>query len=100
MSAVYGLMAPIAGTLSSRWKPKLMMLAGVIILALAMIGCSRFAHQLWHFYIFFGVMVPVGTALCGWPHTSPALMNWFAYPTGARHGHWAGGEADLALCTA
>ena len=74
---VYGLMAPVAGTLSSRWKPKIMMPAGVIILALAMIGCS-FARQLWHFYIFFGVIAPVGTALCGWPIISPALMNWFA----------------------
>jgi MFS family permease len=74
---VYGLMAPIAGTLSSVWNPKMLMPAGVVILALAMIGCS-FAGELWHFYIFFGVMVPVGTALCGWPILSPALMNWFA----------------------
>jgi MFS family permease len=74
---VYGLMAPVVGTLSNRWKPKIMMPAGVIILALAMIGCS-FARQRWHFYIFFGVIAPVGTALCAWPIISPALMNWFA----------------------
>jgi MFS family permease len=74
---VYGLMAPVAGTLSGRWRPRIMMRAGVTLLALAMVGCS-FARQLWHFYIFFGVMVPVGTALCGWPIISPALMNWFA----------------------
>jgi MFS family permease len=78
---VYGLMAPIAGTLGSKWRPKIMMRVGVILLALAMVGCS-FAHQLWHFYIFFGVMVPVGTALCGWPIISPALMNWFATQRG------------------
>jgi MFS family permease len=76
-SLVYGLMAPVVGTLSGRWKPKIMMLAGVVILALAMAGCS-FARQLWHFYLFFGVLVPVGTALCAWPIISPALMNWFA----------------------
>jgi MFS family permease len=76
-SLVYGLMSPVVGTLSSRGKPKTMMLAGVIILALAMIGCS-FARQLWHCYLCFGVIVPVGTALCGWPIISPALMNWFA----------------------
>lgn len=74
---LYGLMAPVVGTLSSKWKPKMMMLAGVIILALAMIGCS-FTYQLWHFYIFFGVIAPVGTALCGSPIIAPALMNWFA----------------------
>jgi MFS family permease len=74
---VYGLMAPVAGALGSRWRPKLMMRVGVIILALSMVGCS-FARQLWHFYVFFGVMVPVGTAICGWPIIAPALMNWFA----------------------
>jgi len=74
---VYGLMAPAVGTLSNRWKPKIMMSAGVIFLVLAMVGCS-FARQLWHFYIFFGVIAPVGTALCAWPILSPALMNWFA----------------------
>jgi MFS family permease len=74
---VYGLMAPAVGTLSDRWKPKIMMSAGVVLLALAMVGCS-FARQLWHFYIFFGVIAPVGTALCAWPILSPALMNWFA----------------------
>jgi MFS family permease len=74
---VYGLMAPIAGTLGSRWKPQILMPAGVIILSLALIGCS-YAYRLWHFYIFFGVIAPVGSALCGWPIISPALMNWFA----------------------
>jgi len=74
---VYGLMAPAVGTLSNRWKPKIMMSTGVVLLALAMVGCS-FARQLWHFYIFFGVIAPVGTALCAWPILSPALMNWFA----------------------
>jgi len=74
---VYGLMAPVAGTLSSRGKPKRLMLCGVIILALAMIGCS-FARQLWHFYLCFGVFVPVGTSLCGWPVIAPSLMHWFA----------------------
>ena len=43
---VYGLMAPAVGTLSDRWKPKIMMSAGVVLLALAMVGCS-FARQLW-----------------------------------------------------
>lgn len=74
---VYGLMAPVAGTLSSRWKPKMLMPVGVIVLVAAMIGCSL-ARRLWHFYICFGVLVPLGTALCGWPIMSPALMNWFA----------------------
>ena len=73
---IYGLMAPVSGTLSDRWKPGIMMPIGVIMLALAMAGCSL-ANRLWHFYILFGVFVPVGTALCGWPVLSPTIMNWF-----------------------
>jgi sugar phosphate permease len=74
---IYGLAAPVAGTLSSRGKTKQMMLAGAITLALAMIGCSM-TSRLWHFYLCFGVMAPIGTAFCGWPIIAPALMNWFA----------------------
>jgi len=74
---VYGLMAPVSGTLSDRWKPGIMMPVGVTLLALALAGCSL-ASQVWHFYILFGIFVPVGTALSGWPVLSPALMNWFA----------------------
>ncbi|MCE5262642.1 MAG: MFS transporter [Deltaproteobacteria bacterium] len=74
---VYGLMAPVTGTLGGRWKPRIMMTVGAAIIALAMVGCSL-AYQLWHFYVFFGVFVPVGTALCGWPVLMPAIMNWFA----------------------
>jgi len=73
---IYGLVAPVAGTLADRWKPKLMMVIGATVIAMAMAGCSL-ANKLWHFYLLFGVIVPVGTALCGWPLLSPTLMNWF-----------------------
>jgi len=74
---VYGCVAPVSGTFCERWKPRTMMPAGAAIIALAMVGCS-FANELWHFYLCYGVLVPVGTALCGWPVIAPALTNWFA----------------------
>lgn len=74
---VYGLTAPVAGTLASRWKPRATMLAGLVVLTAAMVGCSL-TGRLWHFYLCFGVLAPVGTAFCGWPVIAPALMNWFA----------------------
>ena len=73
---IYGFVAPVAGSLGDHWKPKRVMPIGIIILGLATVGCA-FANELWHFYLFFGIMMPVGTALSGWPLLAPAVANWF-----------------------
>ncbi len=72
----YGLLAPVAGTLGDRWRPRRVMPMGIVILGLAAASCS-FAHRLWHFYLIFGIGTPLGLAFCGWPMLSPALNNWF-----------------------
>ena len=74
---VYGLVAPLAGTLGDRWKPRRVMVTGVVIVGLATAGCA-FANELWQFYLLFGIMMPLGTAFCGWPLLAPALANWFS----------------------
>ncbi len=74
---IYGLVAPVAGSLGDRWKPQIVMPIGIIILGLATAACA-FAHELWHFYLLFGILVPIGSALSGWPLMAPALANWFA----------------------
>lgn len=73
---VYGLLAPVAGSLGDRWKPRRVMPIGLSILCLATAGCA-FARELWHFYLLFGVLMPIGTAFSGWPLLAPALANWF-----------------------
>ena len=72
----YGLLAPFAGLLADRWRPRRMMPIGALILGTAA-GCCYFAQKLWHFYLLFGVLAPVGLSLCGWPLISPTLANWF-----------------------
>jgi len=74
---IYGLLAPVAGSLGDRWKPRRVVVIGIIILGLATASCA-FANQLWHFYLFFGVLMPIGSALSGWPLLAPAMANWFA----------------------
>jgi sugar phosphate permease len=37
----------------------------------------RLRFGLRHFYILFGILMPLGTAFCGWPIYAPSLMNWF-----------------------
>jgi MFS family permease len=72
----YGLLAPLAGNLGDRWKPRRVMLIGIVILSLATVSCAM-ANELWHFYLLFGLLVPLGNALSGWPLFVPALANWF-----------------------
>jgi MFS family permease len=73
---VYAIMAPVIGSLADRWKPKRIIQLGVIILTLATASCA-FANEVWHFYILFGILTPIGTACCGFPLLLPALTNWF-----------------------
>jgi len=82
---IYGFMAPVAGSLADRWKPHRLMPIGVTVLSLATAGCA-FAHQLWHFYLLFGILMPIGSAFIGWPVLGPALANWFAKRRGLAMG--------------
>lgn len=73
---IYGLLAPVAGSFAGRSKPRRVMLVGITVLGLATAGCA-FASELWQFYLFFGIMMPLGAAFSGWPLLSPTLANWF-----------------------
>jgi len=74
---IYGLLSPIAGSLGNRWKPKRIMVIGVIISGIATGGCTL-ANELWQFYLLFGLLMPIGAAFGGWPLLAPTLANWFA----------------------
>lgn len=73
---VCGIAAPIAGGLVDRWKPRVVVIIGIFLLGFSIAACY-FATQLWHYYLLFGFLVPIGTAFCGSPAFNPALMNWF-----------------------
>ena len=78
---IYGFMAPVAGTLADRWRARVLMPLGIAMLGAATAGCA-WAGELWHFYLLFGVLMSVGSALAGWPIVAPALMNWFVKKRG------------------
>ena len=73
---VYGLMAPVSGVLADRWRPRRVIFIGLAIMSLATAACA-WAQELWHFYVLFGILSSIGTALCGSPLFYPALANWF-----------------------
>jgi len=78
---IYGFLAPVAGILADRWRPRVLMPLGIAILGAATAGCA-WARELWHFYFLFGVLMPIGSAFAGWPIIAPALMNWFVKKRG------------------
>jgi MFS family permease len=82
---IYGFFAPVAGSLGDRWKPRRIVPIGIAIIGLATASCAL-ANKLWHFYLFFGVLVPIGSAFTGWPLLGPALANWFAKSRGLAMG--------------
>ncbi len=81
----YGFTAPVAGSLADRWQPRKVGIIGIIILGLATASCA-FARELWHFYLLFGVLAPMGMACCGWPIFGPMMANWFARRRGLAMG--------------
>ena len=74
---IYGLLAPVVGSLGDRWNPRRIMQIGIAVIGLAAGGCA-FAQELWHFYLLFGILMSAGIAFSSWPLLAPALANWFA----------------------
>ena len=74
---VYGFIAPFVGSLGDRWQPGRVMPLGILFLGLVTAACAL-ARQLWHFYLLFGILVPIGMAFSGWPLLVSALVNWFS----------------------
>jgi sugar phosphate permease len=77
----YGCLAPVAGFLADRWRARTLMLLGLAVLGAATAGCA-WAESLWHFYVLFGILIPIGNAFAGWPIIAPALMHWFVKKRG------------------
>ncbi|MDO8490747.1 MAG: MFS transporter, partial [Dehalococcoidia bacterium] len=73
---VYGATAPIAGALVDRFGPRKAMPAGALLLTAAA-GLSALGNSIWHFLIFYGVLMAIGACIAGWiPHSAMAA-RWF-----------------------
>ena len=71
-----GLLRPVIGILNDRWGSKVMAMAGVFLGGSALILTS-YAHELWQFYLAYGVLLALGYA-CASPVTVTALVGrWF-----------------------
>jgi MFS family permease len=93
-----GVGAPIAGSLIDRFGPRRVMPIGTLITALALILMSR-STSLWHFYVSFGVLGAVGSALLQHTPLMALIANWFVRRRGTAIGIVSAGSGagQLAL---
>ncbi|UCH08723.1 MAG: MFS transporter [Deltaproteobacteria bacterium] len=78
---VYGLVAPLAGSLVDRFGPRLVMPVGVFIVGGGVALCGTATAQ-WHFLLFYGVMGAVGLSLIGWTTQATIVSKWFVKKRG------------------
>jgi sugar phosphate permease len=82
---VYGLVAPLAGSLVDRFGPRVVLPVGAFIVGGGVALCSTATAQ-WHFYLFYGVIVAMGLSLAGWTPLTATVSNWFVKRRGLAFG--------------
>jgi len=78
---IYGLAAPVAGSLVDRFRPRLILSVGACILGAGIALCSLATTQ-WQFYLFYGVVAAAGLSLVGWTPLTTIVSNWFVKKRG------------------
>ena len=78
---VYGLTAPIVGSLVDRFEPRLVLSVGACIMGGGIALCSLATTQ-WQFYLLYGVMVAIGLSITGWTPLTAIVSNWFVKKRG------------------
>ncbi|MBI2328904.1 MAG: MFS transporter [Chloroflexi bacterium] len=73
---IYGISAPIAGTLFDRFGPRKTFPVAALLIGIGALGTSQ-AQEIWQFYLFFGVIVALGLALIGFSPIVALASNWF-----------------------
>ena len=82
---VYGISAPIVGTLVDRFGPRRVLLSGASLLAAGLLAMSQM-NNIWLFYFLFGIVMAVGTSSLGFPVHYAYLPNWFVKRRGLAFG--------------
>jgi len=73
---VYGLVAPFAGGLADRFRPRYVLATGAVITGVGMALCSV-ASTKPQFYVLYGVVAAIGLSIAGWVPVATLLTNWF-----------------------
>ena len=82
---IYGFIAPLAGGLVDRFRPRVILPIGAVIMGVGAALCSRATTQ-WEFYFLYGVMVATGLSLAGWTPLTTIVSRWFVKRRGLAYG--------------
>ncbi|HAG10259.1 MAG TPA: hypothetical protein DCK76_02465 [Desulfotomaculum sp.] len=72
---VYSLAAVLAGTITDRYKPRLLIVVSAVLLGGGLFLCG-FSRNVWQMYLFFGVIAALGTSCC-YCVPSSVVQRWF-----------------------
>ena len=82
---IYGCIAPLAGGLVDRFRPRVILPIGAVLMGGGAALCSRATTQ-WEFYFFYGAMVAAGLSLAGWTPLTTIVSRWFVKRRGLAYG--------------
>ena len=93
---VYGLAAPVVGSLVDRFKPRLILVLGGCLLGGGIALCSL-ANSQWQFYLLFGVISAIGLSLVGATPLNTIVSHWFVKRRGLVFGILSAGFGTSLL---
>ncbi|MFC2071359.1 MFS transporter [Chloroflexota bacterium] len=73
---VYGFASAVSGALLDKFGPKKTFTAGVLTVGIGLVGCSQ-ATELWHIFIFWGVIFSLGMSAVGFVPCNAVVSRWF-----------------------
>lgn len=73
---VYGMVAPFAGALADRFRPRYVLATGAVLMGIGVAACSL-AVEPWQFYLLYGVVAAIGLSMAGWAPVATLITNWF-----------------------
>ncbi len=82
---VHALISPLSGYLIDRFNPRIFFPAGAAFLAAGLIACS-FISNIWHLYLFFGVITAIGINMTGFAPNMTIVPRWFLKKKGLANG--------------
>lgn len=80
-SLTYGGMQPLVGRLADRWGAKTIILSGVFLEGLVMLALPN-ATEVWHIYLYYGVLLSVGYACAAATANTMMVAPWFTFKRG------------------
>jgi len=71
-------LTPVAAIVINKIGVQKCITTGVVILLIGLFSLVTYTRELWHWYVIYGLLVPIGRALCGGLPMQVSIMTWFS----------------------